>query len=283
MTISQLLKVAPVTVILVVVFVGMYAFQVLSGVDANNPSTEALVQWGANVLPLTMMDEPWRVISSAFLHVGLMHLLFNAFAMVLFGRIAEPLFGSLTFAALFFLSAIGGNLLNNYVTWQGLLEGSMQPNIAAGASGGIMGIGAALLVAALFKLSIDGRVLSPKSMLLIMGINLVYGFAVPGIDNAAHIGGAITGGVIALAIAIDYKQRGRTAGAYLAAMYQQTSNGVPYIPVTPTSPNQTRGMTEALPWIVMLILGAGFVWWWYDIHNEIIDFLTTAAMTKGAS
>ena len=66
MTIAQLLKVAPVTVLLVVIFVGLYALQVISGVDANNPSTEALVQWGANVLPLTMMEEPWRVVSSAF-------------------------------------------------------------------------------------------------------------------------------------------------------------------------------------------------------------------------
>ena len=282
MTIAQLLKVAPVTVLLVVIFVGLYALQVISGVDANNPSTEALVQWGANVLPLTMMEEPWRVVSSAFLHVGLMHLLFNAFAMVLFGRIAEPLFGSITFALLFFLSAIGGNLLNNYVTWQGLIEGSMQPNIAAGASGGIMGIGAALLIAALFKLSLDGRILSPKNMLLIMGINLVYGFAVPGIDNAAHIGGAITGGVIALAIAFDYKQRGRTVDAYLAAMYPQHSSA-PYLSPPPARPSNPRSITTLLPWLVMLILGAGFVWWWYDIHNEIISFLTTAAMGQGAT
>ena len=62
--------------------------------------------------------------------------------------------------------------------------------LAAGASGGIMGIGAALLVAAFFKMSVNGMVLNLKSLVIIMGINLVYGFAVPGIDNAGHIGGA---------------------------------------------------------------------------------------------
>ena len=87
--------------------------QVLSGVDANNPSTEALLKWGANALPYTMDNEPWRLASSAFLHIGLMHLLFNGFAMYFFGQIAEPMFGSAKFLALFIQAEIVGNLINN--------------------------------------------------------------------------------------------------------------------------------------------------------------------------
>lgn len=207
MTIQQLLKTAPITTLLLVSFIGLFIMQVLSGVDANNPSTEALLKWGANALPYTMDNEPWRLASSAFLHIGLMHLLFNGFAMYFFGQIAEPMFGSAKFLALFLLAAIGGNLLNNYVTWQSLLDGTGQPGLSAGASGGIMGIGAALLIAALFKISVNGMVLNLKSLIIIMGINLVYGFAVPGIDNAGHIGGAVTGLVVALAYAIAYRQR----------------------------------------------------------------------------
>ncbi|MBO6198940.1 MAG: rhomboid family intramembrane serine protease, partial [Psychrobacter sp.] len=207
MTIQQLLKTAPVTTLLLISFIGLFFMQVLSGVDANNPSTEALLKWGANALPYTMDNEPWRLASSAFLHIGLMHLLFNGFAMYFFGQIAEPMFGSAKFLALFLLAAIGGNLLNNHITWQGILDGTGQPGISAGASGGIMGIGAALLIAALFKISVNGMVLNLKSLIIIMGINLVYGFAVPGIDNAGHIGGAVTGLVIALAFAIAYRQR----------------------------------------------------------------------------
>ncbi len=93
MTIQQLLKTAPVTTLLLVSFIGLFIMQVLTGVDANNPSTEALLNWGANALPLTMTDDPWRLVSSAFLHIGLMHLLFNGFAMYFFGQIAEPMFG----------------------------------------------------------------------------------------------------------------------------------------------------------------------------------------------
>ena len=215
MTIQQLLKTAPVTTLLLASFIGLFIMQVLTGVDANNPSTEALIKWGANALPLTMTDAPWRLVSSAFLHIGLMHLLFNGFAMYFFGQIAEPMFGSAKFLALFLLAAIGGNLLNNYVTWQSLLDGTGQPGLSAGASGGIMGIGAALLIAALFKISVNGLVLNLRSLILIMGINLVYGFAVPGIDNAGHIGGAVTGLVIALAIGIVHRQR-------MAAVTQST-------------------------------------------------------------
>ena len=207
MTIQHLLKTAPVTTLLLSSFIGLFIVQVWSGVDASNPSLEALLRWGANVLPLTMNHQPWRLVSSAFLHIGFMHLLFNGFAMYFFGQIAEPMFGSAKFLALFLLAAIGGNLLNSYVTVQDILNGTGGYGMSAGASGGIMGIGAALLIAALFKIAVNGMVLNLKSLMIIMGINLVYGFAVPGIDNAGHIGGALTGLVIALAFAIAYRQR----------------------------------------------------------------------------
>lgn len=93
------------------------------------------------------------------------------------------------------------------MTWLSILDGTGQPGLSAGASGGIMGIGAALLVAALFKISVNNMVLNLKSLVLVMGINLVYGFAVPGIDNAGHIGGAITGAIMALGFGIAYRQR----------------------------------------------------------------------------
>lgn len=328
MTIQQLLKTAPVTTLLLISFIGLFIMQVLSGVDANNPSTEALLKWGANALPYTMDNEPWRLASSAFLHIGLMHLLFNGFAMYFFGQIAEPMFGSAKFLALFLLAAIGGNLLNNYVTWQGILDGTGQPGLSAGASGGIMGIGAALLIAALFKISVNGMVLNLKSLIIIMGINLVYGFAVPGIDNAGHIGGAVTGLVIALAFAIAYRQRlavtlqnmpSRAQDIYQATYINSpTSSDTDFsIPTSNHAPrfdnegnfdnnnsfnhdsavnlpldsyanqaalnhgkiNEQQTATKStliwqlLPWLVMLLISIGFVWWWQDIHQQILQVL----------
>lgn len=312
MTIQQLLKTAPVTTLLLISFIGLFIIQVLTGVDANNPSTEALLKWGANALPYTMDNEPWRLASSAFLHIGLMHLLFNGFAMYFFGQIAEPMFGSAKFLALFLLAAIGGNLLNNHITWQGILDGTGQPGLSAGASGGIMGIGAALLIAALFKISVNGMVLNLKSLIIIMGINLVYGFAVPGIDNAGHIGGAVTGLVIALAFAIAYRQRlaatlqnmpSRAQDIYQAtyinsfrfdndgnfdnnsSFNHDSAVNLPLdsyanqAPLNHSKINQQQTVTKStfiwqlLPWLVMLLISIGFIWWWQDIHQQILQVL----------
>ena len=324
MTIQQLLKTAPVTTLLLVSFIGLFIVQVLTGVDANNPSTAELLKWGANALPYTMDSEPWRLASSAFLHIGLMHLLFNGFAMYFFGQIAEPMFGSAKFLALFLLAAIGGNLLNNHITWQGILDGTGQPGLSAGASGGIMGIGAALLIAALFKISVNGMVLNLKSLIMIMGINLVYGFAVPGIDNAGHIGGAVTGLVIALAFVIAYRQRlaatlqnapSRDGDIYQTTYINSAVNSDPdfsadtprydndgnfdnnssfnhdsavNLPLdsyanhaTLNRPNSNEQQTATkstliwrlLPWLVMLLISIGFIWWWQDIHQQILQVL----------
>ncbi|MGE6245542.1 rhomboid family intramembrane serine protease [Psychrobacter proteolyticus] len=353
MTIQQLLKTAPVTTLLLTSFIGLFIMQILTGVDANNPSTEALLKWGANALPFTMGDDPWRLVSSAFLHIGLMHLLFNGFAMYFFGQIAEPMFGSAKFLALFLLAAIGGNLLNSYVTWQSILDGTGQPGLSAGASGGIMGIGAALLIAALFKISVNGMVLNLKSLIFIMGINLVYGFAVPGIDNAGHIGGAITGLIIALAFAIGYRQRLAVAIQNAAIQHQRTfnsyqanysysthdtpsynsqysgqshdqldnqssydatpikqsphlnsdsteqdtvfannetntadiyaenitannsplSNEAVHNSIEPKALKNPSIIWQLLPWFAMLLISIGFVWWWQDIHQQLLQVL----------
>ncbi|MGP5104201.1 rhomboid family intramembrane serine protease [Psychrobacter celer] len=285
MTIQQLLKTAPVTTLLLISFIGLFLLQVLTGVDANNPSTEDLLKWGANALPFTMTDDPWRLLSSAFLHIGLMHLLFNGFAMYFFGQVAEPMFGSAKFLALFLLAAIGGNLLNNYVTWQGILDGTGQPGISAGASGGIMGIGAALLIAALFKISVNGLVLNLKSLIFIMGINLVYGFAVPGIDNAGHIGGAVTGLVIALAFAIAYRQRAKAtqisppfdASLHIHPTYQQhTGYNNYHNSHHRADSNKAKNpaiLWKLLPWLVMVVMSVGFVYWWQDLHQQLLQVL----------
>lgn len=187
----------PVTLALVAICVGLFIWQVVTGVDASHPSTSDLVNWGANFLPFSLGGQPWRLVTNLFLHIGLLHLMFNMFALYYFGQVAERMFGKLNFLLLFTLAGIGGNLLNNFWGIQQVLVNEL-PAVSAGASGGIMGIGMALLVVALSKKSINGLRLSAKSLIWVMAINLGYGFVVGGIDNAGHIGGAITGAVLAV-------------------------------------------------------------------------------------
>lgn len=193
MNVQTLLRLAPVTFILLVLIVGYALLQMMLGVSIDSPNNQTLLRFGANFLPKTL-DEPWRLISSGFLHIGLMHLLFNSFALYSFGQVAEPAFGKWRFLLLFLLSVVAGNLLSLAMAWQAFLTG--EPfSIAAGASGGIMGIGVSL-IALSFSRHPFARSLNKNSLVMVMAANLVMGFAIAGIDNAAHIGGAICGGIL---------------------------------------------------------------------------------------
>ena len=202
--IQQALQYYPITLALVVICIGVFALQLFFGVNPTNPTNQSLIAWGANFLPLSLGDAPWRLVTSLFLHIGFMHLLFNMFALYYFGQVAERMFGAVNFLALFLLSGVGGNLLNNFLGLHSVMAGE-PPIISAGASGGIMGIGMALLVAALTKTSFNNFALNFRSLLIVMVINLGYGFLVGGIDNASHVGGAIIGGLLGIVYVMQYR------------------------------------------------------------------------------
>ncbi len=194
----------PITLLLIVICVAIFLLQIISGVDVTNPSNQDLIDWGANFLPLTFNAQSYRLFTSLFLHIGFLHLLFNCFALYYFGQVAEQIVGKIHFSCLFLLAGLGGNLLSNYLALIALLDDRTLPAISAGASGSIMGIGIALLVCALFKVQTATFKLNFQSLFWIMLINLSFGFIVSGIDNAGHIGGAVTGLVLGIAYSIRY-------------------------------------------------------------------------------
>lgn len=202
--IQQALQHYPITLALVVICIGVFALQLFFGVNPTHPTNQSLIAWGANFLPFSLGEAPWRLVTSLFLHIGFMHLLFNMFALYYFGQVAERMFGAVNFLALFLLSGVGGNLLNNFLGLHSVMAGE-PPIISAGASGGIMGIGMALLVTALTKTSFNNFALNFRSLLIVMAINLGYGFLVGGIDNASHVGGAIIGGLLGMVYVMQYR------------------------------------------------------------------------------
>lgn len=139
--------------------------------------------------------EYYRLITSMFLHYGLLHLAMNMWALWVLGRPLEAALGPIRFLALYLLSGLGGSAAVY------LFSDPHAPT--AGASGAIFGLFAALFVL-LRRLGRDS-----SSVLPVLIINLVITFSVPGISIAGHLGGLVIGGIVAFGLAYA-PQRWRT-------------------------------------------------------------------------
>lgn len=218
MTIKQLWQTTPITLLLIVSFVLMMAIQWAMGVNIESPSSADLLRFGANFYGVTVLNEPWRLLSSSFVHIGIMHLLANAFSMYFLGVSSELIVGKWRMLAVFLFSVAGGNLLTLWTTWQQIDK--VAPPITAGASGGILGLSLMLLMLAVFKVP-TAMALNLRALLMIIGLNVLMGFAIDGINNAGHFGGMIAGVILGLGLALEQKQRhqgGRIAWFWLTAV-----------------------------------------------------------------
>lgn len=165
----------------------VFVLMVLSGVSPSAPSGAALVRWGANGGFLVAQGQWWRPLTAAFVHVGFLHLFFNLYCLWHLGRVVERLFGSAAFAAVYVLTAFGAGLAS--IAWR-------PTGLSAGASGAVFGICGALVGFMAVRRHVFPRhVLQPlwRNMAVFLGLNLAFGFIVPSIDNAAHIGGLACG------------------------------------------------------------------------------------------
>lgn len=164
----------------------------------GNGSTDVftLLKFGANYYPLVKAGEVWRLITSAFLHIGLMHLLVNMYSLFVIGSQVENFLGKWKMTMIYIMSALSGSLLSIALHTD---------TISAGASGAIFGLmGALLYFGYHYRLYLNDAL--RKQIIPVILINLVIGFAVvKGIDNAAHIGGLFGGYLTAMALGIEGK------------------------------------------------------------------------------
>ena len=193
------------TAVFIAINVGLFLWQVLSGVNITTPSLVDAIHWGADYAPLTFLEEPTRLFTSMFFHFGLIHLMLNMWALYIFGSVAEQLLGRFYYLGLYILAGLMGSLLSGFIDIQNtfaLLQSNdptLLPTVSAGASGAVMGIGSALTVLSLFPMLPKQRfILDKKTLLMIMGINLLIGFTIAGINNAAHIGGMLMGALLTI-------------------------------------------------------------------------------------
>jgi membrane associated rhomboid family serine protease len=163
------------TYVLLVAIGITYAAQFVTG----GIVTQAFLYWP----PFTAV-EPWRMVTTMFVHSpsSVFHILFNAYSLYILGTLVERLIGPTRFLTLFFLAGIGGSVA---VLW-------LSPMAAVvGASGAIFGLFGALFV---IQRSFGG---ANVQLMIVLALNLVLGFVVPGISWQAHIGGLLVGALVA--------------------------------------------------------------------------------------
>ena len=139
--------------------------------------------------PLLAMSEPWRMLSSGFVHdwTGPIHILFNSYAIWIFGRQLEPMLGPLRFLVLYLTSIVGGSVA---VLW---LSDPVVPVV--GASGALFGLMAAFFVI------IRATGGNASQLFGLIAINFALGFFVSGISWEGHLGGMVAGFLIAFVYA----------------------------------------------------------------------------------
>lgn len=172
----------------IILFISMYLF------GKGSQDVYTLVNFGANVRYLVRSGEFYRLITSAFLHIGIIHLLCNMYCLYIVGSQIESFYGKIKYIIIYLFSALCG----------GLLSIATSSSISAGASGAIFGLFGSLLYFGYHYRVYLGSVMKSQLIPLIL-LNLCLGFALPGIDNAAHIGGLIGGVLISAALGVKYK------------------------------------------------------------------------------
>lgn len=161
-----------------------------------NPSV--LHKYGAliNVGQMTSNLDYLRLITSAFLHGGLLHLVFNMYSLYVIGPQLESFFGKIKYLIIYLGSAILGNLLSMlFLT---------DRYVSVGASGAIFGLlGALIYFGYHYRVYLSGVI---KSQIIpLIAINLFIGFMMSGINNVAHIGGLIGGVLLSKALGVKYR------------------------------------------------------------------------------
>lgn len=145
--------------------------------------------------PWLTAAEPWRMLTSVFLHAQFLHILFNLYTLWIFGRMLEQSLGKARFLALYLISGFAGSVAV-------LL---LAPNSAVlGASGAVFGLFGAFAV---IQRRLGGN---SVQILVVVGLNLALGFIIPNISWQAHVGGLLVGAAVAAVLLATRERRQRT-------------------------------------------------------------------------
>ena len=166
-----------VTYVLIAINVLLFAFSFTNGID------QVAQDYGMFPPAIAVNGEYWRLLSSAFLHGSMLHILFNMYVLFVIGQALERILGHVRYLILFIVAALGGAVAS--YAFSDVLT------VSVGASGAIFGLMGALVVA--------GRRLryDISQVLILLVVNVAIGFMSPGIDWRAHLGGLVVGAAVA--------------------------------------------------------------------------------------
>lgn len=190
-----------ITPILIYLNLGIFLIMMFAGLGFISFKSQDLLNWGANYRPATVNGEWWRLLTSTFLHGGLMHLVCNMYGLLFVGVFLEPLLGKTRYLIVYLLTGI---IASSASLWW------YDATVSVGASGaifGLYGLFLALLLTKVFPPDFGKAFMA--STLVFIGFNLLMGLT-GGIDNAAHIGGLLSGFVIGLILYPTLKKQAIT-------------------------------------------------------------------------
>lgn len=225
--------------------VGLFLLMAAGGVDLLWPDLLKIISWGANVPALTLTGQAWRLLTSMFIHVGVLHLVMNTYLLVVLGGFAERTLGHLRFALVYLVSGLFGGLAsafwnaNNKVS-QTIAVGAgqtitferLEPAVSAGASGALMGIAGAVLAHLMVaharkEQHVDISMRGPLAQTI--AINLGLGFMIPVVDNACHVGGLLAGALLGATLALPGPARTLAVRAAVMAAVMAASGALLYL------------------------------------------------------
>lgn len=188
----------------IAVFVLMTIYGIVVYNDWNGTQNgRVLLTFGAKVNELVAYGQVWRLLTAMFIHIGIIHLLFNLYALNALGPLVEGFFGHRRFLLIYLIGGL----------WGSVASYRFSDALSAGASGAIFGlVGAATVYFLRYRENFGerGRAIV-QNMFVVIGINLVFGLSMAGIDNWGHMGGLIGGAVVAYGLLPRYQ---RPAGLY---------------------------------------------------------------------
>lgn len=180
------------------VFVAMIVYGIVVYNDYNGTTNgQVLTTFGMKVDQLVAAGQIWRLFTAMFLHIGVLHLLSNLYALYILGPMVEGYYGHARFLAIYLLGGLTGSVASY----------AFSTAASAGASGAIFALVGATTVYFLRyreNFGARGRAIV-QNMFVVIAINLIFGLSVPFIDNWGHIGGLLGGAVVAWGLLPRYQ------------------------------------------------------------------------------